>query len=195
VDPLHFVRTYPGAIDDALAAELIALPGGARMDEDWRRCLITPVVGDVLERVRRVVCECFADYRAVASRRTLNACTQLERPTVVRYEPSTDRIEHFVEHADAGGILSATRQISVIAYLNDVVQGGETVFPGFDHSQPCEKGTLLLFPSNFIYQHLARPPESGPKMVLVSWLHFGNDGVLKTLTTPLGQSKRLGVGS
>jgi 2OG-Fe(II) oxygenase superfamily len=187
VDPLRFVRTYAGAVDDALAAELTALSGGVKMDEDWRRCSITPVVGDVSERFRRVVRDCFADYRAVAARRTLNACTQLERPSVVRYEPSTDRIEHFVEHADAGGILTATRQISVIAYLNDVVRGGETVFPGFDYSQRCEKGTVLLFPSNFIYQHLARPPESGPKIVVATWLHFGNNGVLKTITTPLGR--------
>src|SRR5579875_3800937 len=120
VDPMRFVRTYPGAVDGALAAELIALPGGAKMDEDYRRCSVTPVVGDVLERFRGVVRECFADYRA-SSPRTLAFCTLLEQPNVLRYEPSADRPELFHEHADAWNVASATRQVSVIAYLNDVV--------------------------------------------------------------------------
>jgi 2OG-Fe(II) oxygenase superfamily len=187
MDLLHFVRTYPGALDEALIADLIALPGAVKMDEDYRRCSSTPVVGDVLDRFSGVVRGCFADYRQLASRRTLFACSRLERPNVLRYEPSTpDRPEHFHEHADAWDVISATRQVSVIAYLNDVAQGGETVFTGFDYSQRCEKGMILFFPSNFLYHHLARPPQSGPKMVVVTWLHFGNGGLPKTITTPLG---------
>jgi 2OG-Fe(II) oxygenase superfamily len=184
-DLMRYVRTYPGAVDDALIADLIALPGAVKMDEDHRRCSLTPVVGDVLERFRGVVRECFADYRAIAPK-TLWRCTQLERPSVLRYEPSMDPPEHFHEHSDAWDVKSATRQVSVIAYLNDVVQGGETVFTSIDHSQRCEKGKVLLFPSNYIYHHLGRPPESGPKIVVSTWIHFGHGGVPAFLTTPLG---------
>jgi hypothetical protein len=184
MDLAGFVRSYPGAVDDVLAADLIGLPGGSRMDEEWRRCSMTPVTGEPLERFRRVVLKCFDDYRALAPK-TLWFCTLLENPNVVRYEPSTERPEHFHEHSDAWDVASATRQISVIAYLNDVVEGGETVFTGFPRSQRCEKGTILLFPSSFLFHHLARPPESGPKIVVVSWIHFGNNGAPTYLTTPL----------
>jgi hypothetical protein len=185
-DLLQYVRAYPGAVDDALIADLIALPVAEKMDEDYRRCSLTSVVGDDLERFRGVVRECFADYRAIAPT-TLQFCTQLERPNVVRYEPSTpDRPEWFHKHSDAWNVQSATRQVSVIAYLNDVAQGGETVFTSFDHSQRCEKGTVLFFPSNYLYHHLGRPPESGPKIVVVTWIHFGNGGVPAYITTPLG---------
>ncbi|WP_415624242.1 2OG-Fe(II) oxygenase, partial [Mycobacterium intermedium] len=183
-DLARFVRTYPGAIDDALAADLIALPGAQELDLDYRRCSLTPVVGDVLLRFCSVVRECFADYCGTS--RTLNFCTRLEAPNVVRYEPSTpDRPEWFHEHADAWSIASATRQVSVVAYLNDVAEGGETVFTGFDFSQRCEKGTVLFFPSNYLYHHIARPPESGSKIVVVSWIHFGNGGESTYVTVPL----------
>lgn len=72
-----------------------------------------------------------------------------------------------------------------IHQLNDVAEGGETVFPHLGHIQRCEKGTVLLFPANFMYHHLARPPVSGPKIVLVTWIHFGNDGLPTYLTSPL----------
>jgi hypothetical protein len=184
-DLLQYVRTYPGAVDDALIADMIALPVAGRMDEKYRRCSLAHVVGDVLKRFSGVVRECFADFRA-AGPITLRFCTQLEAPRVLRYEPSIDRPDHFHDHSDAWDVSSATRQVSVIAYLNDVAQGGETVFTCFDYSQRCEKGTVLLFPSSYLYHHLARPPESGPKMVAVTWIHFGNGGVPAYSTTPLG---------
>jgi hypothetical protein len=183
-DLAGFMRTYPGVVNDALIADLIALPGAKPTEQAWRGCSITRVVGDPLDRFRAVVRQCFADYRTFCG--TLNFCTLLEQPTVLRYEPSTDpsRAEH--EHADAWNIASATRQVSVLAYLNDVAKGGETVFPSFDHVERCEKGTILLYPSNFLFHHFARPPESGPKIVVRTWLHFGNDGAPAYLTTPLG---------
>lgn len=179
------VRSYPGAVDDELIADLMALPGAVKMDEAWRRCSVTPVTGDVLERFNSVVHACFADYRELSS--TLNFCTRLEVPNVLRYGLSSpDRPEWFHGHADAWDVTSATRQVSVIAYLNDVKQGGETVFESLDYSQRCEKGTLLFFPANYLYHHCARPPESGEKVVVVTWLHFGNNGTPAYSTVPFG---------
>ena len=184
-DLMHYVRTYPGAVDDALIADLIALPGAKRVDEGYRRCSLRPVVGDALERFRGVVRECFADYRTTALA-TLQYCTQLERPTLLRYEPSMDPPDWFHKHSDAWNVPSATRQVSVIAYLNDVAQGGETVFTSFDYAQRCEKGTVLFFPSNYLFHHFGRPPESGPKIVVTTWIHFGNGGIPAFVTSPLG---------
>ncbi len=181
----HHVRTYPNAMDDELIADLIALPGAVRMDEDWRRCSLTPVTGGVLERFTAAVHACFADYRNLSS--TLNFCTRIELPNVLRYGLSNpDRPEWFHGHADCWDIASASRQVSVVAYLNDVEQGGETVFETIDLKQRCEKGSILMFPSNYLYHHSARPPESGEKVVVVTWLHFGNNGEPRYTTVPFG---------
>ncbi|OBI90989.1 hypothetical protein A9X00_17995 [Mycobacterium sp. 1245805.9] len=142
-----------------------------------------------MERFRSVIRECLADYRSIST--TLYFCTRLEQPNVLRYEPSTpDRPEWFHEHADAWSAASASRQVSVVAYLNDVAEGGETVFPALDYTQRCEKGSVLFFPSNYLFHHLARPPESGPKIVVVTWIHFGaNDGEASYVTMPLGMKR------
>lgn len=184
-DVRRHIRTYPGVIDDALIADLMALPGTIKMDEDWRRCSITPVTGAVFERFRAVVRDCFADYRKLCS--TLAFCTRIELPNVLRYGLSSpDRPEWFHEHSDSWDVSSATRQVSVVAYLNDVAQGGETVFESLDVSQRCEKGSMLFFPSNYLYHHSARPPESNEKAVVVTWLHFGNNGEPAYKSVPLG---------
>lgn len=184
-DLRHYIRTYPDALDDALISDLMALPGTIKMDEDWRRCSITPVTGEVLERFIRVVRGIFADYRKVSS--TLSFCTRIELPNVLRYEVSTpDRPEWFHEHSDSWDVRSATRQVSVVAYLNDVAQGGETVFESLDVSQRCKKGSILFFPSGYQYHHSARPPESNEKVVVVTWLHFGNNGEPAYTSVPLG---------
>ena len=187
-DLRRFVRTYPGALDDDLIAELLAVEDGRiRSEAEWRRCSLTPVAGDVLTRFSHVTDKCFADYRTLS--RILNYCDLLEVPNVIRYEPrNPDRPDWFHEHADAWDVTSATRQVSVVAYLNDVAEGGETEFPLLEFSQRCEKGTVLMFPSNFMFQHLAHPPRSGPKAVVVTWFHFGNQGV------PMKNTIRLGSG-
>jgi len=185
-DVRAFIRTYPGAIDDSLVRDLLDLEGGERCDLDVRRCRITPVRGEVLDRFNKAVSGCFSDYRTLAT--TLGWCSLLELPNVLRYEQATrgqPALDWFHEHADAWDVPSSTRQVSVVAYLNDVAIGGETEFPSLEVSQRCEKGTILMFPSNFIYHHVARPAVSGPKMVVVTWIHFGNGGNPTYLTTPL----------
>ena len=183
-DLRRFVRTYPHALDDTLIADLTALEGGYRSDVDWRRCFITPVSGEALDRFRAVVGTCFADYRQLS--RTLGSCTLIEEPIVIRYDAATsDRPDWFHEHVDAWSVPSASRQVSVVAYLNDVAEGCETEFGSLGYTQRCEKGTILMFPSNFLFEHVALPPRSGPKNVAVSWLHFGNDGTPAKPVTPL----------
>lgn len=188
-DLRRFVRTYPDALDGDLIADLLALEEGrTRSEVDWRRCSLTPVTGDVLTRFSHIAEKCFADYRALS--RILNYCDLLEIPNVIRYELwNSDQPDWFHEHADAWDVTSATRQVSLVAYLNDVAEGGETEFPLLEFSQRCEKGTILMFPSNFMFQHLAHPPRSGPKAVLVTWFHFGNQGVPVKNTMRLNPEK------
>lgn len=183
--PSRFIRVYPDALDDALIESLIALPGAARCDLEWRRCSLTRVKGDAFGMFKRAIRPLVADYQTLTP--AFNFCTELERPNVLRYEPAGDGPpDHFHEHADAWNVQTATRQISIVGYLNDVACGGETVFPMYGFAQRPVRGTVLMFPASIAFTHLARPPESGTKIAIVSWLHFGGD-VLRLSASPLAE--------
>lgn len=177
----RLIRRYdaavPGPLCDALIEQVLSDPQRRFFDDDWRRCYQSDVRGARLAEVRSVIRQCFADYRGVCA--TLNFCTQLERPTVIHYEPlvgeGADK-HHFHEHSDAWTVGTATRQISVIAYLNDVEDGGETAFSSLGISYEPRRGDLLMFPANWVFSHEARAPRGNAKFCLVTWLHF--DGQL-----------------
>jgi prolyl 4-hydroxylase len=78
---------------------------------------------------------------------------------------------------------TASRQVSVIVYLNDVTEGGETSFDAGTAVEP-RAGRVLVFPSSFCFQHRGNPPVSNSKYVLVAWLHFDGTGHAYT-TLPL----------
>lgn len=82
----------------------------------------------------------------------------------LRYEGG----EHYKAHYD--GSTSIGRVISAICYLNDDYEGGEIEFVNFGVKIRPEPGTLVLFPSNFAYRHVAHPVKSGIKYALVTWL-------------------------
>ena len=72
-------------------------------------------------------------------------------------------------HYDGPTILG--RHISVIQYLNEDFEGGELVFPLQHIIIKPRKGLLVMFPSNFAYQHIAQPVTRGTKYAIVTWLH------------------------
>ena len=84
-----------------------------------------------------------------------------------------DEGEEYKWHSDQGynylkkrGMF--TRQFSIVVYLNDDFDGGETEFQ-FTSVKP-QKGACLIFPSNFMYSHCARPVKNGVKYSCASWL-------------------------
>jgi predicted 2-oxoglutarate/Fe(II)-dependent dioxygenase YbiX len=58
-----------------------------------------------------------------------------------------------------------------VLYLNDDYLGGEIEFPHYDVKIKPEAGTLVLFPSNYAYRHIAHEVTSGIKYALVTWIH------------------------
>jgi|TARA_B110000908_G_C10264681_1_gene462525 hypothetical protein len=73
-------------------------------------------------------------------------------------------------HAHHDGVPSNARVISAICYLNDDFVGGELEFPNFDIKIKPQAGMLILFPSNYAYQHIAHPVTDGSKYALVTWI-------------------------
>lgn len=94
------------------------------------------------------------------------AC-KMEQPSIIKYNKDVEA--HFNEHADNWNDASAARQVSVIAFLNDVKEGGETKFTIHNKSVVPEKGKILMFPSFFTYPHMGCQPKSNDKYIVVTW--------------------------
>ena len=87
---------------------------------------------------------------------------------LIKYGPG----QHFQEHADHGFSYSAT--VSLVGYLNDDYVGGGLYFPKLDlHIQP-KAGDLYIFPSTYLFSHIAERVESGTKYSLVTMLDYND---------------------
>lgn len=92
-----------------------------------------------------------------------------EWTNVVKYYPG----QFFNEHADDGWSYKST--VSLVGYPNKDYTGGGLLFPKFDlHIEP-KAGDLIIFPSSFIYSHVALPVESGVKYSFVTMLDYNDD--------------------
>jgi len=102
------------------------------------------------------------------------SCYSNEPYNIIRYKPG----DHYPNHYD--GNTSLGRHISAILYLNDDYVGGELYFKNFDLTIKPKQGMLLLFPSNYAYQHQALQVMEGTKYALVTWLHDRPNQEVKT---------------
>jgi hypothetical protein len=66
--------------------------------------------------------------------------------------------------------------ISVVGYLNDDFEGGETAFDRQELQIRPKQGAVLVFPSFFTYPHQALAVTSGRKYVFTTWLYHSTAG-------------------
>jgi hypothetical protein len=86
-----------------------------------------------------------------------------EGMNLLKYGPSGEYHNHY-DHAP-----SNARVLSMVANFGEDYEGGELEFPYFDISIKLQKNSLVLFPSNFPYIHIAHPISKGIKYSLVTW--------------------------
>ena len=92
-----------------------------------------------------------------------------------RYLPNTE--DEFKFHVDVNDYSSARRFLVYFWYLNDVIEGGETVFQKNRNEEPILKvqpkmGRLLMFPPLWTHPHVALPPISNAKYIIGGYLHY-----------------------
>jgi len=67
-----------------------------------------------------------------------------------------------------------TRSLSVIINLNDTYKGGDLIFVDQKEIEikryKLKRGTIVFFPSNFMYPHGIEPVIEGERYSIVSWL-------------------------
>jgi hypothetical protein len=86
----------------------------------------------------------------------------------IKYGPS----QHFKEHADDGFSYRAT--VSLVGYPNSDYVGGGLYFPKLDIKIQPEAGDLYIFPSTYLFSHVALPVESGTKYSIVTMLDYND---------------------
>lgn len=95
----------------------------------------------------------------------------LEEIRIKRYYPNN--YDEFKLHVDVDTLDSSKRMISYLFYLNDVEEGGETTFGLKDEWAVKPKaGNLLMFPPLWTHPHRGKPPLSGPKYIISTYVNF-----------------------
>ena len=117
----------------------------------------------LLACVRACVCVC------------ARACVQCVTVCRVRLSPSPDKndgTEHHAYHVDSGQepTCGPRRLIAVLIYLNNVTEGGETVFLNQGMAVTPRCGRVLFFPTTFNYIHAGRRPVSNYKYVVANFI-------------------------
>lgn len=84
----------------------------------------------------------------------------------IKYGPG----QHFQEHHDHGFSYNCT--VSLVAYVNDDYEGGELYFRLQNLKIKPQAGDLYIFPSNYMYPHVAMPVNSGTKYSIVTMLDY-----------------------
>jgi len=179
-----WIKIYDDMISDDLAERLVSLHENNQNNleyqkESYRRCQIytgmvnKPIYQEFKNKMRDVLLR----YKQEIGNTNLHHLKCLETPNIIRYIPNDpDGKNYFHPHSDTWCMRTASRQLSIILYLNDVEEGGGTTFTDLNMTVQPKKGRLLVFPSFYTFTHQGEAPISGPKYIVVSWIHFGGKG-------------------
>lgn len=87
-----------------------------------------------------------------------------DQMSILKYE----KAGHLPEHSDHG---ISSRTLSVVMYLNDDYEGGEISFTSVGITIKPEAGSMIFFPSNFVFSHEVFEMKSGIRYALPNWYH------------------------
>jgi prolyl 4-hydroxylase len=176
-----WIRVYDDGIPEDLCDRFISKINddpSFTLNETWRKCTGYSNIDSSSDwdYFKLVIKTLFDRYKSDVNCNGLNHVGFIEAPNVFKYDSSSAEEEHFNYHADTWDMSTASRQLSIIAYLNDVEEGGETDFVDLNISVKPKRGRVLFFPPFYTYQHQGNPPVSNDKYIVVTWLHFRGVG-------------------
>lgn len=87
-----------------------------------------------------------------------------DQMSILKYE----KAGYLPEHSDHG---ISSRTLSVVMYLNDDYEGGEISFTSVGVTIKPEAGSIIFFPSNFVFTHEVAEMKSGIRYALPNWYH------------------------
>jgi len=184
-DLSFYIRTYDHSLDDSLCRQLIDSFGslqrfhkqngrGVRAgleDSAWTELYVSRLSDPAFMSMFRLFIDRALDRynQDIGLPISIPNTPLLSELVMKRYRPGRD--EQFQLHFDAINFV-ANRYLVMLWYLNDVADGGETVFPHLGLEVAARTGRLLMFPPYWMYQHRGLQPNSGDKYILSTYLLF-----------------------
>lgn len=96
--------------------------------------------------------------------------TTYETCQIQKYKKGEGHYESW--HVEIENLKSSVRTFSMIVYLNDVEEGGETGFLYPEMKIKPTKGGLVIFPSAYPFVHCGYKPISNDKYIIATWLIY-----------------------
>lgn len=73
-------------------------------------------------------------------------------------------------HSVFDGSIKGIPTLSVVGLFNNNYEGGKFTFWG-NYEPDIEVGSIMIFPSNFLYSHEVKPITSGTRFSFVTWVY------------------------
>ncbi len=115
--------------------------------------------------IKREIERLYVLYKAKFPKMASNKINQID---LLKYNPG-GKYEIHTDH-----FTSTNRNLSVIINLNDDYEGGDLIFTDQNEKEikrlKLGKGSMVFFPSNFMYPHGIQPITKGTRYSIVAWL-------------------------
>ena len=115
--------------------------------------------------IKKEIENMYIHYKSKFPKITSNKINQID---LLKYKPGGEYKVH-TDHFS-----TAPRHLSIIINLNNNYEGGDLVFldqKNFEVKRlKLDKGSIVFFPSNFMYPHMIEPITKGTRYSIVAWL-------------------------
>lgn len=184
-----YIRAYNDVFEPDFCNDLILMFEDNKDDEtisrtseyDWaidyrkfRELSATSVANtqSIFEFYYARVSQVYDHYKSVVDSPFLNNDFVFEQARVKKYEANGK--DQFGFHVDVGDAATSKRFLACFTYLNDVEEGGETIFQfdELDCTIKPKQGTMVLFPPMWMYPHKGMKPISNSKYIISTYLHY-----------------------
>ena len=88
---------------------------------------------------------------------------------IKHYKPGES---YFEWHAERNNIIQVRRQLVYMVYLNDVNDGGETIYKYQDLKIKPKKGLCVIWPSDFTHTHKGLTSKTEDKYIITGWIEY-----------------------
>jgi hypothetical protein len=127
---------------------------------------VYPNIESIIEKLGR----CYREYANKFD--VLDTVAKHQLTPVIRVQKTEVGGGYHLWHCEKSEKEFSNRLLVITAYLNDVVEGGETEFL-YQHKRiPSKMGSVCIFPSAFTHTHRGNPPLSNTKYIMTSWIEY-----------------------
>jgi len=157
-----YIRVYDNVLNKEFCEDLIWIFGQAVnvQRHDLQNLSFDQVVMNHTHMFRPVMDRIFDTCESIKNR-YLKDCSIDFVPThayeMCKMKKYTANVDHFDTHIDSADAQTGNRFLVILFYLN-TVESGETEFTKLNLKVPAVQGSVLVFPSNFLYPHRGNVP-------------------------------------